>query len=59
MKSVLVTGGTGFIGKNLIKKLSEKRKIKIILLTKKASKNFKNKKIIKIKSNWNSYIYRY
>ena len=53
MKSVLVTGGTGFIGKNLIKKLSEKRKIKIILLTKKASKNFKNKKIIKIKSNWN------
>ena len=51
--NILVTGGSGFIGKNLIKKLLEKKKIKIILINRKINKNFTNKKIININTTLN------
>ena len=47
MKKILLTGSTGFVGSALLRSLSKKYKVYVIL-RKKNQKVFKNKNIIKI-----------
>ena len=47
MSKILITGSTGFVGSEIVSKLSKNNKIYIIL-RKKRKLNFKNKKIYKI-----------
>ena len=59
MKNILITGGAGFIGTNLVNKLKNKNQIYVVDLPKKIKKNLKklkvqiNKKDIKFKNTFN------
>ena len=45
MKKILITGGLGFVGSNLISKLELLKSVKINVIDKDKSKIFQNKKI--------------